>query len=284
MRERPRRMRDVAERSVVAPCPACRPPCLDALRRGGSARRVPRLRAPGQRSRPLVYLDSASTTQKPRAVIDALVRSYEETANIHRGVHTLSVEATDAYEAVRGKAAALLGATDPRGDRLRPRHHRGDEPGRAELRPRQCTGRRRGADHAARAPLEPRAVADALRPDRRHLARAAHRRSRPGRAGAKLDELLGPRTRIVALAHVSNSLGTVATRRRDRAAARGPSARSPWSTARRRSRTGRSTSPRSAATSTPSPGTSCTARPAAASSGVAARCSRRCPPGRAAAT
>ena len=83
---------------------------------------------------PLVYLDSASTTQKPRAVIDALVRSYEETANIHRGVHTLSVEATEAYESVRGKGAALLGASEPEGDRLRPWDHRGDEPRRAELR------------------------------------------------------------------------------------------------------------------------------------------------------
>jgi cysteine desulfurase/selenocysteine lyase len=60
---------------------------------------------------PLVYLDSAATTQKPRQVIDSLVHYYETmNANIHRGIHTLAVEATDAYEAVRSKAAAHIGA------------------------------------------------------------------------------------------------------------------------------------------------------------------------------
>ena len=61
--------------------------------------------------RPLVYLDNAATTQKPRAVIDALTRYYEtQNANIHRGIHTLAVEATDAYEGVRAKAARHIGA------------------------------------------------------------------------------------------------------------------------------------------------------------------------------
>ena len=47
------------------------------------------------RGKPLVYLDNAATTQKPRAVIDALVDFYEKhNANVHRGVHTLSDEAT----------------------------------------------------------------------------------------------------------------------------------------------------------------------------------------------
>ena len=60
---------------------------------------------------PLVYLDNAATTQKPRAVIEALTRYYEtQNANIHRGIHTLAVEATDAYEGVRAKAARHVGA------------------------------------------------------------------------------------------------------------------------------------------------------------------------------
>ena len=64
--------------------------------------------------RPLVYLDNAATTQKPRQVIDALVRYYETTnANIHRGIHTLAVEATEQYEAVRASAAAFIGAAHP---------------------------------------------------------------------------------------------------------------------------------------------------------------------------
>jgi cysteine desulfurase / selenocysteine lyase len=52
--------------------------------------------------KPLVYLDNAATTQKPQAVIDAMVRSYaEDNANIHRGVHLLSERATQAYELAR---------------------------------------------------------------------------------------------------------------------------------------------------------------------------------------
>ncbi|MSQ23587.1 MAG: cysteine desulfurase [Chloroflexi bacterium] len=65
--------------------------------------------------RPLVYLDSAATSQKPRAVIDTLVRYYEEeNANIHRGIHTLSELATADYEAARRKIAAFIHAPDPR--------------------------------------------------------------------------------------------------------------------------------------------------------------------------
>jgi cysteine desulfurase / selenocysteine lyase len=64
--------------------------------------------------KPLVYLDSANTSQKPRQVIDALVDFYERhNANIHRAVHTLGAEATEAYEGARGKLAAFLGAPDP---------------------------------------------------------------------------------------------------------------------------------------------------------------------------
>ena len=56
--------------------------------------------------RPLVYLDNGATTQKPRAVIDRIVRYYEsENANIHRGLYQLSQKATDAYEEVRRAVA-----------------------------------------------------------------------------------------------------------------------------------------------------------------------------------
>lgn len=67
------------------------------------------------RGRPLVYLDNAATTQKPQAVIDALVDYYSNTnANIHRGLHTLAEEATAAYEDVRKRTAAFIGAADRR--------------------------------------------------------------------------------------------------------------------------------------------------------------------------
>src|SRR5688572_17085671 len=64
--------------------------------------------------KPLVYLDNAATTQKPRQVIDALVRFYETSnANIHRGVHTLSDEATQKVEESRAKTAAFINAPKP---------------------------------------------------------------------------------------------------------------------------------------------------------------------------
>ncbi len=63
--------------------------------------------------KPLVYLDNAATTQKPVAVLDAERDVYERIyANIHRGVHLLSVESTDAYDAVRGTIRDLLNAPD----------------------------------------------------------------------------------------------------------------------------------------------------------------------------
>jgi cysteine desulfurase/selenocysteine lyase len=65
--------------------------------------------------KPLVYLDNAATTQKPEAVIDRLARYYrEENANIHRGVHALSVAATDAYDAARERVRRFLNAADAR--------------------------------------------------------------------------------------------------------------------------------------------------------------------------
>jgi cysteine desulfurase/selenocysteine lyase len=64
--------------------------------------------------RPLVYLDNAATSQKPRAVIDTLVRYYErDNANVHRGIHALSMRATAAYEAARERGARYLNAAEP---------------------------------------------------------------------------------------------------------------------------------------------------------------------------
>ncbi|WP_121970220.1 SufS family cysteine desulfurase [Leptolyngbya sp. BC1307] len=60
---------------------------------------------------PLVYLDNAATSQKPQAVIDAMVHYYQaDNANVHRGVHTLSGRATEAYEGARDKVAAFVNA------------------------------------------------------------------------------------------------------------------------------------------------------------------------------
>ena len=66
--------------------------------------------------KPLVYLDNAATSQKPAQVIQALVEYYESyNSNIHRGVHALSMEATDRYEEARGKFAAFIGAPSTTG-------------------------------------------------------------------------------------------------------------------------------------------------------------------------
>jgi len=63
--------------------------------------------------KPLVYLDNAATSQKPRAVLDALSRYYaEDNANVHRGIHELSRRATVAYERAREKVARFINASD----------------------------------------------------------------------------------------------------------------------------------------------------------------------------
>src|SRR4029453_7086948 len=60
---------------------------------------------------PLIYFDSAATSQKPRTVIEALRTYYEhENANVHRGLHTLSSRATEAYENARRRVAEYIGA------------------------------------------------------------------------------------------------------------------------------------------------------------------------------
>ena len=65
--------------------------------------------------KPLAYLDNGATSQKPQAVIDELVRYYStENANVHRGVHTLSQNATDDFDAARMKVQRLLNAADER--------------------------------------------------------------------------------------------------------------------------------------------------------------------------
>ena len=65
----------------------------------------------GQR---LVYLDSAASSQKPRAVLDAMDRCYETFyANVHRGVYTIAEEATAAYEGARARVASFVGAAAP---------------------------------------------------------------------------------------------------------------------------------------------------------------------------
>src|SRR3989454_8910403 len=83
---------------------------------------VARLRAdfplPAQRENgdPLVYLDNAATTQKPQAVLDAIVEYYRTTnANVNRGAYDLAIRATEAYEAARAQLARVVDAWGPGG-------------------------------------------------------------------------------------------------------------------------------------------------------------------------
>jgi cysteine desulfurase/selenocysteine lyase len=157
---------------------------------------------------PLVYLDSAATTQKPRVVLEALQSFYAlRCANVHRGLYTLSAEATRDFEEVREKFARFIGAASSReivftsgttgainlvassfGERF---VAAGDEvlvtamEHHSNIVPWQLLCERRGARLRV-APID----------DEGELDLEAYRR------------LLGPRTRIVAVTHTSNALGT----------------------------------------------------------------------------
>ena len=161
------------------------------------------------RGKPLVYLDNAATSQKPRAVIDALRRYYEsENANVHRGVYYLSERATAAYEAARGKVQAFLNARDPREIIF----VRGTTEGINLVA--SSWGRRtlRAGDEVLVSAMEHHSniVPWQLICDERGATLRVIPMNRRGEL--LLDEyerLVGPKTRIVALAHVSNSLGTI---------------------------------------------------------------------------
>ena len=161
------------------------------------------------RGRPLAYLDNAASSQRPRAVIEAMSRYYETThANVHRGVHTLSQEATDLFEGAREKVRRFINARSTkeivfvRGTTEainlvaqsfgRPRFGPGDEilvtwlEHHANIVPWQILCGQTGATLRV-APITTTGEVD-------FEAFAA---------------LLSPRTRLVAVAHVSNALGTV---------------------------------------------------------------------------
>ena len=159
--------------------------------------------------RPLVYLDNGASAQKPQVVIDAVTDAYAQGyANVHRGLHYLSNLATDRYEAVRGKIARFIGATSEEeivftsgtteginlvsygwaAQQLQP----GDEivlsilEHHANIVPWHFLRERQGVvlkwvDCDASGALDPQAVIDAI----------------------------GPRTRLVAVTHMSNVTGTV---------------------------------------------------------------------------
>lgn len=161
------------------------------------------------RGRPLAYLDNAATSQKPAVVIRALERYYaDQNANVHRGVHLLSEEATTTYEAARATVARFLGLKDTRGCVFvrgateginlvaecwgRVNLKAGDEillthlEHHANIVPWQIIAERTGATVVV-APVTPRGEIDLV----------------------AYKSLLSARTKLVAFAQVSNALGTV---------------------------------------------------------------------------
>jgi cysteine desulfurase/selenocysteine lyase len=158
--------------------------------------------------RPVVYLDSAASSQRPRSVLEAMTRYYEWShANVHRSIHTLGEEATELYEAARDRVQRFIGAehreeivftrgttdglsivADAVGHTLSP----GDEILVTEMEhhsnivPWQMAARIKGARLRA-IPVVGDGVLDL----------------------AAFDRLLNERTRVLALAHVSNVLGTI---------------------------------------------------------------------------
>jgi cysteine desulfurase/selenocysteine lyase len=159
--------------------------------------------------KPLVYLDNGATSQKPRAVIDAM-RLFFETAcaNIHRGVHLLSAEATQAYDSARARISNRLGAAHP-----------------SELVFVRGTTEAINLVASSWGNLHLREGDEILLTEMEHHANIVPWQFLVRRTGAKLkvlpitdegaldlerlDELLTARTKLFAFAHVSNVLGTV---------------------------------------------------------------------------
>lgn len=157
--------------------------------------------------RPLVYLDSAASSQRPRAVIEAMTRYHERHhANVHRSIHTLGEEATEMYEAARDRVASFIG-----GAREEVVFTRGTTDGLNIVAEALAPTLRAGdeivvTDMEHHSNLVPWIIAA--------RGRGVAIRSVPIIEDGlldldALDRLLGPRSRVVAFTHVSNVLGTI---------------------------------------------------------------------------
>jgi cysteine desulfurase/selenocysteine lyase len=169
---------------------------------------------------PLVYLDNAATSQKPRAVIDAIQHFYSsDCSNIHRGVHQLSERSTQAYEDARDKVRDLLNARASREIVF----VRGTTEGINLVA--QSWGRRHigAGDEIVISALEHHSNIvpwQMLCEDRGARLRIVPMNDAGELLLDEYEKLLGPRTRLVAVGHVSNALGTINPVRRMIAMAR----------------------------------------------------------------
>ena len=159
--------------------------------------------------KPLVYLDNAATTQKPQPVIDALVQYYTESnANIHRGVHYLSEKATAAYEGTRVKAAEFIGAAAA--DEIV--FLRGTTEGINLVMYAFCRKRLQPGDEILITGMEHHSNIvpwQMLSKETGALLRVVPLNDRGEAELEAYGNLLGPKTRFVAVTQVSNALGSV---------------------------------------------------------------------------
>ncbi|CAK0751445.1 L-cysteine desulfurase [uncultured Gammaproteobacteria bacterium] len=164
---------------------------------------------PGRPGKPLVFLDSGASAQKPRVVIEAMVRCLEHSyANVHRGVHTLSQESTDLFEAARSKVARFLGA-DSADEIVFTRNATeainlvASSFGRTFLEPGDEVVLTIMEHHANIVPWQ------LLQAERGIVIRVVPCDDRGVLDLDAYTDLLGPRTKLVAVSHCSNVLGTV---------------------------------------------------------------------------
>ena len=159
--------------------------------------------------KPLVYLDNAATTQKPHVVIDTIVDYYRsDNSNIHRGVHTLSEHATEAYEKARESVKSFLNAQNVRGIIFV----------RGTTEAINLVAQTYGRTHVG---LGDEVIISAMEHHSNIVPwqilcqqQRAHLRVIPvnDNGELELDELermIGPKTKLIAIAHVSNALGTI---------------------------------------------------------------------------
>jgi cysteine desulfurase/selenocysteine lyase len=159
--------------------------------------------------KPLVYLDNAATTQKPRQVLDALVRFYSQTnANIHRGIHALAEEATQAYEHTRLEVGRFINAPAARSiiftrNTTESINLVANAWGRANLRPGDQILLTELEHHSNLVPWQ--LIAQATGAELAFVGITDDGRLRMDEFAAKLT----PRTRLVGITHMSNALGTI---------------------------------------------------------------------------
>ena len=161
------------------------------------------------RGKPLVYLDNAATTQKPRQVIDALNDYYRRyNSNIHRGLHTLSEQATNAYEAARGKIRTFINAASDKEVIFT----RGTTEGINLVAQSYGRSRLAAGDEIIVSEMEHHSNIVPWQLLREQTGAALKVIPINDDGELMMDEyakLLSDKTRIVAVAHVSNALGTV---------------------------------------------------------------------------